>query len=187
MSKSKHNHKLNPWKTKSTKVVYKNPWIKVREDKVVRPDGKDGIYGVVEKAVGLGIVAIDEKQNVLLAGEWRYAIKKYSWSIIGGTLEKGETPLKSAKRELLEETNTKARKWKHLFSYYPSPEVFTELAHIYLAQDLYFAKAKDKGFEQIKAKRIPFKKALKMIDRGEIIDGFAITGLLKAKEILKIK
>ena len=102
----------NPWKTKKSKVVYNNPWIKVRENKVVTPDGSDGIYGVIEKKVGLGIVAVDDNNNILRAGQWRYAIKRYSWSFIGGTLEDGESPLQAAKRELLEETNTKARTWK---------------------------------------------------------------------------
>lgn len=184
VSKRLPKHK-NPWKTKKTKVVYKNPWIKVRENIVVTPNGKDGIYGVIEKRVGLGIVAVDDDKNVILAGQWRYPINKYSWSIIGGTLEDGESPLHAAKRELLEETNTKARIWKRLAVFYPSPEVFDEKAYIYLAKGLSSSEGKPEEIEQVEAKKVPFEDALKYIDSGDIIDGFAIVGLLKAKEYLK--
>ena len=175
----------NPWKTKKRKFIYKNPWIKVREDKVVTPQGGDGIYGVIEKKKGLGIVALDEDNNVILAGQWRYPIKKYSWSIIGGTQEPGETPLQAAKRELLEETNNKARLWKRLAIFYPSPEVLDEKAYIFLARGLTPAKGRPDDIEQVKTKKVPLEEALKYVDSGDIVDGFAIVGLLKAKEHIK--
>src|SRR5690349_3930080 len=63
----------NPWKTKESRTVYKNPWISVREDQVVRPDGQDGIYGVVEfKNWAIGIVPVTENGDTFLVGQHRY-------------------------------------------------------------------------------------------------------------------
>lgn len=184
VSKGLPKHK-NPWKTEKSKVVYKNPWIKVREDNVVRPDGKDGIYGVVQINDGVGIVALDDRDNVFLIGEWRYPISKYSRSIICGTRKGKEKPLTSAKKELLEEASVKADSWKHLITFHTSPGTFNEAAHIFLARGLKYAKGKQEGTTKIRVKKIPFKKALNMIKKGEITDSFAIVGLLKTKEYLK--
>jgi len=175
----------NPWKTKSQKIVYKNPWIKVREDKVVRPDGKDGIYGVVQIDDGVGIVAIDKDNNVLLKGEWRYPINKYDWSIICGTCEGNEKPLNAAKKELLEEASFKANTWKHLITFNTSPGIFDETAHIFLARNLISSKGIQEGTTKIKVKKVPYVKALKMIERGEIADSYAVIGLLKAKKLIE--
>jgi 8-oxo-dGTP pyrophosphatase MutT (NUDIX family) len=175
---------LNPWITKKQKVVYKNPWIKVREDKVVRPDGKDGIYGVVQISDGVGIVAIDKDNNVLLIGEWRYPISKYSWSIICGTCEGNERPLSAAKKELIEEASMKAKNWQHLVTFHPSPGILDETAHIFLATDLADTIGVQEGTTKIRVKKVPFTKALDMIKKGKITDSYAIIGLLSAKEKL---
>lgn len=56
----------NPWKTISTKTIYENSWLRLREDKVIRPDGKDGIYSVVEIRPSIGVVAVNEKDEINL-------------------------------------------------------------------------------------------------------------------------
>ncbi len=165
--------------------MYENPWIKVREDKVVRPDGKDGIYGVVQIADGVGIVALDDKDNVFLIGEWRYPISKYLWSIICGTCEPKEKPIKAAKKELIEEANMKAKKWSHLITFHPSPGTLDETAHIFLARDLIKVRGKQEGTTKIRVKKVPLTKAWKMIDKGEITDSYAVIGLLEIKDKLK--
>ena len=184
MSKKK-SRSLNPWKTKSSKVVYKNPWIKVREDKVIRPDGKEGIYGVIDKQDGIGIVVLDNKNRVYLAGQWRYLTGQYTLSIIGGTRENGETPLASAKRELLEEVSLVADDWEHLITFYPSIEVFNEKFYIFLARGLSKAKSIRDSAEDVSAKKVEFKKAINMIKKGKMVDGVGIIGLLIAKERLE--
>src|SRR3989344_8313897 len=169
----------NPWKTKTSKTVYKNPWIEVIHNEVITPNGKDGIYGVVHIPKGVAIVAMDDNQNVYLVGEWRYPISKYSWSIICGTLEKGETPLAAAKRELKEEANLKADIWKELITFHSSPGLVNETSYVYLAQKLSKVNGKQEEVEKIKAKKVKFSKALVMTEKGEITDSYAIVGLLE--------
>jgi 8-oxo-dGTP pyrophosphatase MutT (NUDIX family) len=106
-------------------------------------------------------------------------------SIICGTCEGNEKPLTAAKKELLEEASFKANKWKHLITFNTSPGIFDETAHVFLAIDLIKAKGIQEGTTKIKVKKVPFSKALKMIDEGEITDSYAVIGLLKTKELLE--
>src|SRR5918911_392385 len=99
----KTDETVNPWGKISTRVVYDNPWIKVREDVVIRPDGEQGIYGVVHfKNVAVGVLAV-EGEEVYLVGQYRYTLERYSWEIVEGGCPEGEEPLEAAKRELEEE------------------------------------------------------------------------------------
>src|SRR5260370_12789445 len=66
----------NSWKTLGTRVMYANPWITVREDDVIRPDGKPGIYGVVEMRLSVGIVALNDAGVIALASQWPSTLPK---------------------------------------------------------------------------------------------------------------
>ena len=98
--------KKQAWKTLSSEVKYDNPWIKVEEDQVLNPAGGKGIYGKVHfKNLAIGIIPIDKDCNTWLVGQHRYPLDVYSWEIPEGGGPEGEDKLRSAKRELKEETN----------------------------------------------------------------------------------
>ena len=102
---------VNPWGKVSTRVVYDNPWINVREDEVVRPDGQPGIYGVVHfKNIAVGVLAVEDGE-VYLVGQYRYTLERYSWEIVEGGCGEGEETLDAARRELEEETGLRASNW----------------------------------------------------------------------------
>jgi ADP-ribose pyrophosphatase len=69
----------NPWTVESSRVVYENSWIRVREDLVIRPDGNPGIYGVVDIRPSVGVLAINDRDEAVLVGQWRYTLSRYSW------------------------------------------------------------------------------------------------------------
>jgi hypothetical protein len=105
----------NPWKTVSSRVAYENAWIRLREDQVIRPDGRPGIYGVVEIRPSVGVVAMNERDEVALVGQWRYSVNRFSWEIPRGGSHPGETDMLCvAKRELAEEAGLIAEKWEAL-------------------------------------------------------------------------
>ena len=102
----------NPWTTLGSRPVYENPWIKVREDQVLRPDGQPGIYGVVEfKNRAVGVLPVEDDGAVWLVGQYRYPLQAYSWEIPEGGSAAGETPEETARRELQEETGLTAGIW----------------------------------------------------------------------------
>jgi len=99
---------VGTWTTKSSKVVYENPWLLVREDKIIHPNGKDGMYGVVEsKSDAVFVVPIDSEGNVSIIQQEHYSTKELAWQCVAGRTD-GEQPEIAAKRELLEEAGLDA-------------------------------------------------------------------------------
>src|SRR5436190_1936425 len=79
----------SPWKTNSSRVVYENPWVRVREDHVTRPGGGPGLYGVIEIRPSVGVVATNDRDEIVLVGQWRYSVDRYSWEIPRGGSDHG--------------------------------------------------------------------------------------------------
>lgn len=167
--------------------MYQNPWVTMREDSVRKPDGKKGIYGFLQIPDGVGIVALYPDHRIHLVGEWRYPIHRYSWSVVCGTREPGETPLQAAKRELEEEAGLEARTWKKLGIIHPSPGLVQETAYLYMARDCRLADQPShqrEATERFSAQRRTLEQAVAMIQKGEITDSYAVSSILLAKEVL---
>lgn len=177
-------HVQNPWKTVSTREVYKNAWIRVREDKVIRPDGKPGIYGVVEFPGAVGIVALNAKNEIVLVGQWRYTLNKYSWEIPTGGIDKKESPLHAAKRELNEETGVFAKRWKSLGTMDTSNGATDEVAHLFLATDLTNGNSEPEEVEDLQLQWIPLQRAVKMVMNDDITESLSIAAIFRANAIL---
>ena len=170
----------NPWKTLDSRLVYENPWIRVREDKVVRPDGQAGIYGVVEIKPSVGIVAINADGKVALVGQWRYTLNKYSWEIPTGVSVESESTIDAARRELREETGVGAGSWKALGIIDNCNGVTTDVAHLFLATSLSQGETHPDAEEQITLSWVDFASAVQMVLNGNITESVSVGGLLKA-------
>ncbi len=168
------------WKTINSKIVYKNPWIKVREDSVIRPDGKKGIFGLLEKFPGVFIIALDKDTSVFLNEEYRYPVKKVILQLPAGVIE-GENILKSAKRELREETGIIARRWKKIGGFYVAPGHETTFINVFLAEELDISGLKtefQEGNESIlKVVKIKAPDLKKMIKKNQIKCGITLAAL----------
>jgi 8-oxo-dGTP pyrophosphatase MutT (NUDIX family) len=169
----------NPWRELASREMYDNPWINVREDAVVRPDGEPGIYGVVHfKNLAIGILAI-EGDYLYLVGQYRYPLNKYSWEIPEGGCPEGEEPLEAARRELEEETGLRAESWEKMGEAHLSNSVTDELAIWFLATGLTQGKHSPEGTEQLKVRRVTFKEARKMALNGEITDALSLLAIMQ--------
>lgn len=175
----------NPWKTRSKKKIYDNPWITLEEHRVITPSGKEGIYGKVHfKNRAMAIVPIDQEGNTWLVGQFRYTLDEYSWEIPMGGGPINQDLLESAKRELKEETGLSASKWTELMKIHTSNSVTDEWGLIYLAEELTEGETEFEDTEVLQIKKLPFDEALAMVMRGEITDSISVAGLLKAARIL---
>lgn len=169
----------NPWQTQASRIVYVNPWIAVRHDDVIRPDGQPGIYGVVHfKNRAIGVLPIDEDGATWLVGQYRYPLSQYSWELPEGGCPAGEESLAAAQRELLEETGLVAEHWQLLGHAHLSNSVSDEAALYYLATGLTQHAAQPEGTEQLQVRRVPFVEALRMVEAGEITDALSVIAIL---------
>lgn len=168
------------WKTLSTKVIYKNPWIEVREDQVIDPKGTKTIYDYIHIPRTVGVVPLDGDQNIFLCKQYRYLFKDYSWEIPRGFVDKEETPLQAAKRELREEAGLVAKRLIKLGTLRLSVGTVDEEATIFLAQINIIPKNLSHEDEISEVKRFTIKKVLEMINNSHLIDGLTVGAILKA-------
>jgi 8-oxo-dGTP pyrophosphatase MutT (NUDIX family) len=174
----------SPWRTLAAREVYRNPWISVTEYQVVRPDGRPGIYGVVDPGDNAAIVALDAQQRVTLVGEFLYPLQVYSWMIPSGFVERGEEPLVAARRELAEETGLEADEWTPLGAYYLSCGICDQTSYAYLARALRVVPARPEGTERLTLRPVALAEARAMCLRNEIRDAPSVMALWRAWEML---
>ena len=170
----------NPWKTLDSSVAYENPWIRVRHEQVVRPDGQSGIYGVVSmKNRAVGVVPLHDDGTVTLVGQWRYTMNEYSWEIPEGGCPFDESPLEAARRDLREETGLVASSIEPLGGeIHLSNSVCDERGSLFVATGLTQEQANPEGTEQIAVLRLPLEDAVAMALDGRINDGLSVTALV---------
>ena len=169
----------NPWTTIGSRPIYENAWIAVREDRVLRPDGKPGIYGVVHfKHSAVGVLPVDDHGGVWLVGQHRYPLGCYSWEIPEGGGHEGESPEETARRELREETGMEAGTLELIGVSHLSNSVSDEIAYIYRASALQAGPSTPDGNERIEVRLVPWVEAWSMLQAGEITDSMSVIALL---------
>ena len=168
------------WETTHSRSVYENPWIRVREDQVVRPDGTDGVYGIVElRHPAVFVVALTDADEVVLVTVDRHTTGRSVEVPAGGT--DGEEPLVAAQRELLEETGYSASEWVHVGSMQALNGICEAPEHVFVARGLSLADATghhEEGISDVRA--VPFVEVLAMVARREITDGETVAALMYA-------
>jgi len=171
----------NPWKTLSARVVYDNPWIRVREDQVLRPDGQPGIYGVVHyKNRAVGVLPVDCDGNIWLVGQYRYPLDVYSWEIPEGGCPEHESVEETARRELLEETGLTAGRLERLGGItHLSNSVSDEAGYLFRATELTEGTSEPEGSERLHVRRFSWDEAWTMLQAGEITDSLSVIALLQ--------
>lgn len=169
-----------PWRTTSTRPVYRNRWIDVREDMVELPDGHTTVYGVVECSECVGVLPFLDRDTVLLVGQYRYVARAFFWEMPTGGQHAGETVLDAAQRELAEEAGYEAGRLVELCDFHTSKSILREVAHLFVAEELRPASRPPDHTEFIEPRAFPFAEVLAMVERGEIKDAMTIVAVLHA-------
>ena len=175
----------NPWKKLRSRIAYQNAWLRLREDAVLRPDGKEGIYGVVELRPSVGVVALNADREMVLVGQWRYPLGRHTWEIPRGGSMAGETDLLAvAQRELREEAGLEAGKWQRLGAVDVNNGVTTDVEHLFLASDLTGCETHPDPEEEIEVRWVRFETAVSMVFEGEITEVCSVAAILMAARVI---
>jgi len=160
---------------------YHGKIIDLTVDHLQYPSGNQTVREVIEHPGGAVILCVFENHDILLVKQYRHPFGGDVVELPAGKLDKGEDPLLCAQRELQEETGYQAQRWQKLSAIYTTPGFCNEVLHIYLAQQVSLherGQVLEEGEASIQLMRIPLNSAIDMIDRGEIIDGKTIAGIL---------
>lgn len=120
----------------TTKLAYDGAMLKVREDRVRLPDGGEARREWVQHPGAVIIIPLLDKDTILMERQFRYAVGRHLLELPAGKIERGEEPLATARRELIEECGYEAASWQHLATLHPCVGYSDERFELYLARDL---------------------------------------------------
>jgi ADP-ribose pyrophosphatase len=166
----------------SSKLAFNGKVFKVYTDTLIEPGGHKNTRDVIRHNGSVVMLAVDESTNpadpdIIMERQYRHAAGQYLYELPAGTRNPGEAPLAAAKRELIEETGYRARRWTMLVKYFASPGFLGEWMQIYLARDLRPGPSALEADEHLEVLRIPLSQAMKMIADSKIHDGKTLIGL----------
>ena len=166
-------------KTISSEMMYDGKIVKLLRDSVELENGKTALREVIKHPGGVGIVPLDEDNNVLMVRQFRYPHGKVLLEIPAGKLEYGENPRECGLRELKEETGCTCDSFEYLGNLIPTPAYDTEVIHMYLARGLHSGEQNPDEDEFLEIEKIPLEKAVEMIMNNEIADAKTQIAILK--------
>lgn len=160
----------------SSTEKYKCDLFSVSEEHATDPSGFEIRRSIVHHQGSAVMMAVDDRKRILLVRQYRLPARRYLFELPAGRLDEGETPLQAAKRELKEETGYRAKQWKKLVTFYPSPGYVTETMTIFLATGLTEGEAKPMEDERIETRWFTAKEIDEAIRSGKIIDAKTMIG-----------
>jgi ADP-ribose pyrophosphatase len=169
----------------TSKQLLETPIFTVSEDVALDPDGFEIKRAIIHHGGSAVIMPVDKKNRILLVKQDRLPTKQYLWELPAGRLDPGETPLVSAKRELIEETGYRAKKWQKIAAFYASPGFLAEKMTIYLATKLTEGEKKPMEDERIETRWFTARELDEAIASGKILDAKTQIGFLKWKRYVK--
>jgi ADP-ribose pyrophosphatase len=166
----------------SSTLSYEGPLFRVFTDKIIE-NGRELTRDVIRHNGSVVVLAVDDAKNkrdpmVVMERQYRHAAKEVLLEVPAGKMEEGEDALAAAKRELLEETGFKAKRWRKMIRYFASPGFLGEFMQVFLAEGLTLGDAQPEYDEQIEIEMMPLSKLVKMIDAGKIHDGKTLISVM---------
>lgn len=165
----------------SSRTVYRGPVFQVTTDQVIEPGGIKVRRDVIHHSGSVVILAVDDSAatpRVLLERQYRHAANDFLWELPAGRIDPGENELKAAKRELIEETGYRAKRWRRILKFYASPGFVAETMAVYMATGLQLGEAEPEADEIIHHRMMPLPRAVNMVLKGTIRDAKTISSIL---------
>lgn len=169
------------WKVLFSEYLFERPWLTVRRDKIQLPNGRIiPDYYVMEYPDWVNVIAVTKDGQIIMERQYRHGVGRTNYEIPSGVMEKGETPLEAAKRELLEETGYGGGEWQKIMTLSANPTMMTNMNHCFLA--LGVEKISDQHLDATECLDVYLKskdEVLSLLNNNEIIHPLMISPLLK--------
>jgi len=176
--------KRNPKATiRNSQVVFRGRIFRVRRDWVEEPALRGGpnrpaMREIVEHAGSVVVLPVFPDGRILLVRQYRHAAGDFLWELVAGHIERGERPLAAARRELMEETGYRARRFEHLATFFPTPGFLTEQMHLYRATGLRAGQARPEADEEFEVRAFARRELERMMRQRKLRDGKTLVGVL---------
>jgi 8-oxo-dGTP pyrophosphatase MutT (NUDIX family) len=167
--------------TTASELKFEGRVIDVSSERLKYANGREYDIDFVRHPGAAAVVAVDAQDRLCVVRQYRHGIADFLWEIPAGKLDRGEAPELCAVRELAEETGVTARRWSSLGLYIPAPGIFTEVIHLFLAQELEVGTASPDADEELEIEWLPFREAFERVARGDWNDGKTAMALLRAQ------
>ena len=179
---------MGNWKTLESKVGYQTKWLTITEDKVLRPDGKEGLYSYISSNDGLVVIPFDEKKSTIsFIKEYRYPVKSTLLTLPCATIPKGADIVENSVRELAEETGLRSQKMAKIGEFYKTPADADTLVHVMLATEFSKSWRKEDDDAQIEKElfRYTLDEISKLISENSIKCSYTLSSLNIFLNLLK--
>ena len=168
----------DPYRTLSSRIVWKNPYYSIREDSVRYPNGSHGSYAVIQKPPAVYVVALVDEDNVVLIRNYRYPLRRWQWEIPAGAVQGDATLEETARAELLEEVGGQTSHLEFVGKFATMPGTGTEEAHVFIARDVVLGVPRLEPSEKMERHIVSIQRAMHMALHNEMADGLSSLALL---------
>jgi 8-oxo-dGTP pyrophosphatase MutT (NUDIX family) len=173
------------WTVKESAILYRNPWITVREDQVVQPDGAHGVFGVVELGPSVAVLPVHEDGSVSLVNVFRYTIDAECIETVAGGVGEGESAEEAARRELREEVGLEAEELISLGETHQMTEIVVSPVSLFVARRLHDVPPRHDATEEISRLDVPLDEAVAWALHGRIVHAATVALVLRAAHFLR--
>jgi len=173
-----------PFTTLASRIVWSCPWYRVRQDEILTPDGRPGVYNVIEKADAVWVVPLTVDGRLALVHQYRYTVDDWCWEIPAGSVEPGSTLEEAARAELSEEVGGEAATLEYIGRFYLANGICNEVGHIFIATGVTLGPTAHEAAEVMDVHLFAPDDALAMARAGQITDGPTALALLLCAEKL---
>jgi ADP-ribose pyrophosphatase len=161
-----------------SEIIYEGKAFGVRRDELIEPTGVHTIREVVTHPGSVVILPVLPDGKIVLVRQYRHSAGQYLWELVAGRMERGENPKNGARRELLEETGYRAKKFSVFLDLFPTPGFLEERMYLLLAEGLSAGEAQPEEDEKIMVTAYTRKQLEQMIRTRKLRDAKSIAGLL---------
>lgn len=167
------------WSILSSEYLLRNKWLTVRKDHVRLPSGAEmDDYYVLEYPNWITVIALTLEGKYVMERQYRHGIRKTCYELCGGTIEKGEDALDTAKRELKEETGYEGGEWSYFSITAPNPAAMTNLCYTFVAKGVYKVASQQLEYtEDIDVCELTEEELLDVMKSGQLTQGDMLSPL----------